>query len=261
MKLVLYLFIALITILSCGEKQEEKEKPSKENSFFSKAKIVRNQNKPKDAEQVFLRFAPVEGTSKKMKLEMNSEFAGQEMDIFTSMEQFFIKKHDNGDVDSKANYSDFRMQLMGRTITMDDNPELRELGKSTVFIRSNSLGKTIDVQCDNPDLQRQFEQFDGIAAIYPKDELFLGDSWSSSQVLNNNGISIKMHSTYTLKAIGKTSCTIDLESVGKASSMKMEMSGSLIIEKETGYIIHGQINQTIDMPQGEGRNSIKIEVN
>ena len=130
MKLVLYLFIALITILSCGEKQEEKEKPSKENSFSSKAKIVRNQNKPKDAEQVFLRFAPVEGTSKKMKLEMNSEFAGQEMDIFMSMEQFFIKKHDNGDVDSKANYSDFRMQLMGRTITMDDNPELRELGKS-----------------------------------------------------------------------------------------------------------------------------------
>ena len=179
-----------------------------------------------------------------------------------SMDQKFTKKYKNGDFDSETQYTDVSVQASGLTMTMDDNPELRVLGESKVFITYNELGETIKINCDNPKIQQQFENtYSNAMAIYPKEEIYLGDSWIINKEMNINGLPMKLKAAYTLKEMDQNTYTIDIDAVGKVSSMKMNMSGTLIIDKKTGYPKYGQINQTIDTPEGEGRNSIKIEVN
>jgi hypothetical protein len=262
MKIIFLQLVSLMLLFSCGSKVENEQNNTKSNIKKQTTKIIRNPNRPKDAEKVFLRFRPEIGTTKTMKMEVNIEFMGQEMTSFISMDQKFTKKYKNGDFDSETQYTDVSVQASGLTMTMDDNPELRVLGESKVFATYNELGEIVKIICDNPKLKQQFEEAQNNAlTIYPKEEIYLGDSWKIDKEMNINGLSMKLQSTYTLKEIGQNTYTINVDAIGTGSPMKMDMSGRLILDKETGYFISGQINQTFDMPQGSGRNSIKIDVN
>lgn len=263
------LFFTSCNTTSSNDKQGKTKKESSQAATPSKSGeivVERNPERMENAEKVLLRFNPKVGYKKYMTMKMITEVMDQASEITMVMSQKFNKISNNGEVDSEVSYTDFNMEMMGRKISLEDSPELKAIAKSKAYIRFNDRGEILDVKSDNKELAKQIKQTSSsmFMATYPKQELFVGDRWKTNQTMATGGMEGDFISTYTLKEINDKTIIIDMKSNGKgtSSSMKVsfDLSGTLTIDRATGYPLKADIIQNFRIPQGKGTNTISISV-
>jgi hypothetical protein len=263
------LFLMSCNTTSSNDKQGKTKKASSQAATPPKpGEIVveRNPERMENAEKVLLRFNPKVGSKKYMTMKMITDVMGQSSEITMVMSQKFNKISNNGEVDSEVRYTDFTMDMMGRKISLDDSPELQAIAKSKANIRFNDRGEILDVKSDNRELANQIKQTSSsmFMATYPKQELFIGDRWKTNQTMATGGMEGDFISTYTLKEINDKTIIIDMKSNGKgtSSSVKVafDLSGTLTVDRATGYPLKAHILQNFKIPQGKGTNTISITV-
>lgn len=87
-------------------------------------------------------------------------------------------------------------------------------------------------------------------AVYPDHKVKVGDSWEND--ITTSGIAeMNMHLTYTLTKATRKQAFIDvkgtIESPDATAQLKGTISGEMIVDRKTGWVIHSTFDQDFEM--------------
>jgi FtsP/CotA-like multicopper oxidase with cupredoxin domain len=92
--------------------------------------------------------------------------------------------------------------------------------------------------------------------IFPAKPVAVGDSWEKEASMNM-GVAMKMKTTYTVKKIEENTVTLDAQSKISSGNMKMNQTGTMIVDKSTGLVTDATLTQK---SEGEMQMETKVRI-
>jgi hypothetical protein len=171
--------------------------------------------------------------------------------------------------DSEMRFKNISMDMLqgGNVISFDSSKsddELDEGGKmmktqmapmlkAVVYAKGNNLGEVLEAKVEPNVIGMEDLANQSSNVIYPKEAIKVGSTWSTSK--NQKGM--EMDFIYTVKSIAKDNITLDLS--GKVSGMATgSISGSMIIERESGIPLDSQINMDMAVSGQELKTKVTM---
>ena len=243
------------------------------------------------SEPVKLTFNPEVGKTYNttMDLDMNMTMMGMgtTMDMFFSM-NMTIDEVSGDTIYVSAKYDHIKVKqqvpMMGTIEYDSENPDAAkgmagkiykdQFGKmldANLSMLFNRKGKVIDfkglnevlsdsIQPQNMNQPDMTQYFENMMAIFPDSTVKVGSSWTQ-EVSTSNQFPMLVKNTYTLKSVKGDDVTIDIkgdmtlnedEMEGvKIDTFKGSFTGTMIVDKNSGWTKSAEIKQTMEMEMNQ----------
>tara|TARA_B110001454_G_C12628528_1_gene395879 strand:+ start:134 stop:877 length:744 start_codon:yes stop_codon:yes gene_type:complete len=173
--------------------------------------------------------------------------------------------------DSEMRFTNITMDMLqgGNVMSFDSSKsdgDLDEAGKmmknqmapmlkAVVFSKGNNLGEVIEAKVEPNVLGMEDLANQSSNIVYPEEAIKVGSTWSMSKKQKG----MVMDFIYTVKSITKDNVVLDLS--GKVSEMATgTITGSMIIERESGIAIDSQINMDMSINGQELKTKVATKM-